>query len=147
MEHKVNYCYNHFMQIKKEREIAARLILRYYCRKYFLKVKAKKKAEAERKAKLAAKKAADEAKRRRFGGGGKKKKKKPKPKADPGKTLDKTEGGSTLDAGATKGDDDDDDDGGSDKDDEAGGEERPDMGLDDKEDVNTERGDDDLNDR
>lgn len=149
MEHKVNYCYEHFMRIKKEREAAARLILRYYCRKYFVKRKAKKLAEIARKKALAEKKAAEAAKRNRFGRPAKKKKK--KPAVDKQKTLDKdagsTMGQTTTDLGATadNDDDDDDDDNKGDNDGEEG--EKKDVGLEDKDDVNTERGDDDINDR
>lgn len=63
MEQKVNQCYDFFTKIKLEREKNARLMIRYWCKKYFLTKKAKKLAEIERKKKLAAKKAEDAKKR------------------------------------------------------------------------------------
>lgn len=98
MNVKVNSCYDHFMKIKSEREIAARLILRYHITKYFMKKKVKKLADLAKKKALALKKAEDEKKRKgKYGyGGPPKKKAKPKPKPvsentmKTGKTLDAT---------------------------------------------------------
>ena len=62
MNLKVNSCYDFFTKIKLEREAHARMIIRYWCLKYFCAKKAKALAEIERKKALAKKKADDLAK-------------------------------------------------------------------------------------
>lgn len=148
MNVKVNVCYDHFMQIKKEREANARLMIRYHVKKYFIKVKTKKAAEKARKAAIAAKKAEDLAKqRKKYGYGGPPKKKKPKPKPATQKTLDST-ALKNMQTTVTADGDADTKDGGDDEDDKSdGGEPDRDMGLEDNQDINTEPGGEDLNDR
>lgn len=95
MNSKVNHCYAFFTKIRLEREKNARMIIRFWTLKYFLKKKAKKLAEIARKKALADKKAADAAKKKgKYGYSGKKKvTKKPAPKKatdTAGKTADST---------------------------------------------------------
>lgn len=53
-ETKINSCFAYFKEVQKQREVCARQIIRYYVLKYFIKMKAYKLAEAERKAKALA---------------------------------------------------------------------------------------------
>lgn len=76
MQAKVNSCYDYFKAIQIQREKEARFIIRTHCRRYLLKVRAKKKALAEKKAAAALKKAEEEKKRKQkygYGAGPKKK--------------------------------------------------------------------------
>lgn len=140
---KVNSCYDFFTKIKLEREMHARMIIRYWCLKHFCKLKAKKLAEIARKKALAAKKAEDEKKRRgKYGYAPPKKKappKKPtsKPKPDLGATQTSklAELESTITQPVIEGVEDQ-------QENEEGVDQQIEGRLEDKEDVNTEPGED-----
>lgn len=68
MTHKVASCHQYFNEIKAQREANARLVIRYYVKKYFIKLKALKMAEIAKKKAIAAKKAEEDKKRKsKFG--------------------------------------------------------------------------------
>ena len=86
---KIDSCHEFFMRMKKEREANAALILRYHCKKYFIRCKLAKEAAIAKKKAAAAKKAEAEAARRKkygYGAPPKKKKTAPKPKPVPAAT-------------------------------------------------------------
>ena len=130
--HKVDYCYNHFMELRRRREAEARLVLRYYGRKYFLKRKKQIEAEKARKAEIARKKKEEAERRAKYGFSSKTKKKKTvKKPTKPKETTAKTD-----ELGETAADD------GAAENDKESNEDKA-MSFENKSDVQTEKGDDD----
>lgn len=64
MRHKVANCHDYFNTIKRQREANARLIIKYYVMKYFIKLKNIKLLAIAKKKAAAAKKLEDEKKRK-----------------------------------------------------------------------------------
>ena len=132
--HKVDYCYNHFMELRRRREAEARLVLRYYGRKYFLKRKKQIEAEKARKAEIARKKKEEAERRAKYGFSSKTKKKKTAAKK-PAKAKESTS--KTDELGETAAND-----AAEAENDKESNEEKA-MSFENKSDVQTEKGDDD----
>lgn len=147
---KIDNCHDFFMRLKKEREYQASLVIRYHCKKYFLRRKAAKEAAIAKKKAAAAKKAEQEAARRKkYGYGAPPKKKKAAPKPKPlaaTKTLNETQ----LMTQSVNNDELEQTQAilveGEEQEQRDSQNEDPD-GLQDKDDVETQAGADDLNDR
>lgn len=64
MHHKVANCHHYFNAIKKQREINARMVIKYHVLKYFIKLKNIKLLAIAKKKAAAAKKLEDDKKRK-----------------------------------------------------------------------------------